>query len=236
MTPFQYTYPDGRIDTRPPIFHEPYAVTIPYLQMRSVEDIEFFGVPTTGIPEIDRSVANTPQRIMIPISAMAEYFKQGAEIGIVYRDDTKRIYNAISAHLSAWKEHLLQSMNVHNAPLEDLLLLDRLAHVVYDHAKYHFQPETINSIFSRMSNNSLSTAFKRVVEREEAIRSENGLGDKYRNPKPQVEEDPYPKRQSLSEYFGGRTTPSLNTPSATQEPAKQASFADLLSGRKGWGR
>jgi hypothetical protein len=42
-----------------------------------------------------------------------------------------------------------KSLNIGNAPLEDLKLMDRFANAVYEHAKYQFTDDTISSIIAR---------------------------------------------------------------------------------------
>lgn len=137
-------------DTAYYIFKELYLCRIPYIQMLTADEIKDFGVPHIGIAEFDYQQVNELREIMIPISAMVEYWDRGAQIRVVKLKDTERIYNRISDHLNAWKRHLDTSLNVQNAPFEDLRKLDEFANVVYEHAKYQFTSELVDSYVNKM--------------------------------------------------------------------------------------
>lgn len=220
--------PDDQRDTRYWIFFELYLCRIPYIQMLSVEELNTFGMPISGHRESDYGTANEMRQVMIPISRMAEYYDRGSQISLVKYEDAKRVYKRITDHLVAWKEHLANSLNIGEAPIEDLKLLDRLANAVYDHAKYQFTDDIIEGLVAKMSGT-----------RTHAL---NGmLGSLGRTPVPVVvSDDPgamFPKRRSMADFFTRNVNPnSLNNGQSHGSPAptanhslKTTSFADLLS-------
>ena len=220
--------PDDQRDTRYWIFFELYLCRIPYIQMKSVEELEQFGIPMSGHRESDYGTTNELRQIMIPISRMAEYYDRGCRISLVKYEDAKRVYQRITDHLVAWKEHLANSLNIGDAPIDDLKLLDRLANAVYDHAKYQFTDEIINGLITRMSGTRTASLTSML----------GGLG----RPTPVLGvaagDDPdamYPKRRSMADFFTRNVNPnSLNNPQAskpapgTNNQLKTSSFADLL--------
>jgi hypothetical protein len=175
------------------IWNELYQVTIPYIQMLSMEELQEYGMPYTGSQEHDRGTANEMRLIMIPISEMIIYYNKGVQVHIVNKEDTKKMYERISDHLNDWKHNLEKSLNIGSAPLEDLKLMDRFANAVYEHAKYQFTDDTIASFLA-----------KRIDTRHADLKS---MIDSLENPmtKEQKEEkdldERYPKRESLSDFF-----------------------------------
>lgn len=126
-----------------------FKVRIPWLQSRSIEDIKNTGVVLSGVPEIDRDINNQWQTTMLTISQMADYFKEGVAIRVVSSSDVKTIYNHISSHIHAWKSRLERGINIGDSPVDDLILLDRFANTIYDHAKYQFTPEIADSLIGK---------------------------------------------------------------------------------------
>jgi hypothetical protein len=175
------------------IWNELYQVTIPYIQMLSIEELQQYGMPTVGDPGYDYGTANEMRLIMIPISEMVIYYSKGVQVSVVSKDDVKKIYERISDHLNTWKQNLEKSLNIGDAPLEDLKLMDRFANAVYEHAKYQFTDDTIASFISR-----------RMDTRQASL---NDMVERLENPmtKQQQEEKDldgrYPKRESMTEYF-----------------------------------
>lgn len=223
--------PDDQRDTRYWIFFELYLCRIPFIQMLSVEEIEQFGMPTSGHRESDYGTTNEMRQIMIPISDMANYYDRGCEISLVHYNDAERVYRRITDHLVAWKEHLANSLNIGDAPIEDLKLLDRLANAVYAHAKFQFTDEIIEGLVNRMSGT-------RTASLTSMLSSLGRATPKYVHPQSEDEiEAMYPKRKSMADFFTRNVNPnSLNNgqQGGGQKPSpntqlKTTSFADLLS-------
>lgn len=128
-----------------PIWETPFLVSITYKDTCSPEYIRLFGMPTVGDPTIDASMHNSLDQRYITIDKMIEYFKRGIPVRVVKHEDTKNIYEIINNYLLAWKANLTHGINIGDAPVEDLILMDRFAHVVYQHAVQHFTPEFVNS-------------------------------------------------------------------------------------------
>lgn len=120
------------------IFDKLYRVTIPTRMMQTIEEQRAFGVRAIGDRTLDNALINERTTTWISIDRMIEYYKDGVTVGIIDPADCKRIYEAISPHLSHWIGHFQRGVNFSNAPVEDLILMDKFAATVYSHAKYHF--------------------------------------------------------------------------------------------------
>lgn len=183
-------------DKRPPawfIWNELYQVSIPYIQMLSMEELEEYGMPASGDPYYDYGTANELRMIMIPISQMVIYFSKGVQLYVVNKDDTKRIYERISDHLNAWKANLEHSLNIGDAPFEDLKLMDQFANVVYEHAKYQFTDDTISSFLARRVD-ARSTQLHDMIDRiENPVSQQQKEKDDH--------DKQFPKRESMADFF-----------------------------------
>lgn len=135
------------VDTTVDLWEIYYKVRLPYLQSRTLDDIREKGTIVSGIPAYDNDVHNQLFTTYLTISQMADYFKEFVPIRVCDTTDTKLIYEAITRHILAWKAQLEKGLNVGDAPIEDLILLDRFANTVYEHAKYQFTSDGANSSF-----------------------------------------------------------------------------------------
>lgn len=134
------------------IFDRLYRVSIPTRQMLTIEEQRMFGVRAIGDRALDSALLNERTITWISIDKMIDYFKDGVTVGIVDPSDCKKIYEAISPHLNHWIAHFRKGVNFSNAPVEDLILMDKFAATVYGHAKYHFTSEMMaSSIGQRLS-------------------------------------------------------------------------------------
>ncbi len=141
-----YIRPENR-DTRYALWFDRYECTIPYIQMRTIEDLEQNGMPTSGDRHHDHATQWEPIRTMQPIHRMAEMWASGANVRLRKKDDAPKIYQAINLHLQAWKHHIETSYHPNKPPYEDLLVLDGFANVIYEHAKFVYDTNYITKHF-----------------------------------------------------------------------------------------
>lgn len=139
----------GPIDTTVALWEYLYKVRIPYLQSRTIEDIREKGTVISGIASYDADIKNQMQTTYLSINQMVDYYKEGVPVRLCEKDDPKRIYEAVSEHIHAWKYQLQNGINIGDAPIEDLILMDKFASTVYEHAKHHFNDDTTNSILAQ---------------------------------------------------------------------------------------
>lgn len=189
------------VDTTVRLFDYFYKVRIPYLQSRSIDDIRTYGVVLSGVPEIDNDIQNQWITVMLTINSMVEYYKQDVPIKVCLQSDIKEIYDSISEHITAWQSRLQRGINIGGAPIDDLILMDKFASTIYEHAKYHFTPEVLNSVTANyMSSlhkvNAQNFFNKNVLEMLGSTSNEPGVT---RINAPVAEE--LPERDSLGEFF-----------------------------------
>lgn len=177
------------------LWNKKFRCKVSNIQTLSVEYIEHFGMPAVGDPIYDTQTANELVDRMLSINQMVEYHQKGVNIYVNRYEDTKEIYELISNHLNAWKQQLENGFNIRGAPVEDLLMLDKFANVVYKHAKYQFTTEMVDSIMARRMSSTLRGNRTNLLASETKTVTINADGEKV------ISETKYPERQSMDQAF-----------------------------------
>lgn len=177
-----------RKDTTEAIWDDLYLVSIPDIYSRPDEDIKRFGTRITGDKLFDSGATGDFKTVMINIDKMIEHFRNNLEIRIVNYSDTKNIYEAISDHLHAWMYQIKHGINIGDAPIEDLILMDQFAEHVFGHAVQFYDDENNCSDLMRFldpftKSNPLGSVFK----------VDNTTGKKY--------ESEAPKRDKMTDFL-----------------------------------
>lgn len=166
-------------DTTIGIWDYYYSVRVPFLQTTSVDYLRTMGMATTGNKAVDQEVMGQWITTMLPIATMIDYYKDGVQIRICKESDIVKIYDSITRHLEGWRHRLERGINIGEAPIEDLLAMDQFANAVYDHAKYQFTPELLESIMARNLSGVVKitpgTFFKSSVTAALPIASADGI-------------------------------------------------------------
>ena len=197
--------PTGPKDTTIALWDYYYQVRVPYQLGRTKEDIQRFGTVVHGNPKLDRNIMNDWTNTEMPIAHMLEYYRNGLPVYIRNEKDIEVIYRAISDHIHVWKERLRVGVNIGDAPIQDLIDLDRFANTIFEHAKYHFTDDEANSMLARHFGNIQRISHHNFFNRPKAeiMASENV----------QVAQDGtvtingndnLPQRDSLGEFFKQR--------------------------------
>ena len=140
---------DPVIEYGKPIWNKLFLVRIPNKSIPTTDEIKMFGLPSVMDPVYDHQMQNMLIDVMIPINKMIDYFQAGVTVRVVKHTDTKVIFDIIDKYLLAWKHKLDRGINIAIAPLDDLLVLDRFAGVIYPHARDHMKPtDSITSIIN----------------------------------------------------------------------------------------
>jgi len=143
--------PPEERDTRYPIWYKRYKCRVKYIESLGIDKLREQGMPTIFDSGYDQVVANELVTRMLTINEMVEYYKNNVVIYVVNYNDTKVIYDEIMAHLNAWKHYLDTNLMADaDAPIEDLILLDKFANIVYKHATYLFTDDYLNSDFIKL--------------------------------------------------------------------------------------
>lgn len=181
--------PENRRDTRYPLWFVRYEVTVPYIQSLEIEEIEEYGIRTSGDPHHDHATQWEPVLKLLPIHLIAELYDKGANVRLRKQEDAVKIYHAVQAHLLAWKNHIETSFNPPKIPEEDLLILDRFATAVYDKAAPFFTNQWVaqnfrlagktrhsrRAIMDSINKKDAEAAAQRDRDRENGVQSFDAL-------------------------------------------------------------
>jgi hypothetical protein len=204
MTP-RTLMPTGPQDTTIGLWDYYYQVRVPYQLGRSKEDIKRFGTVIHGNPNIDKHTMKDWVNTELPIAHMLEYYRAGLHVYVRNPKDIETIYKAISDHIHVWKERLRVGVNIGDAPIQDLIDLDRFAHTIFEHARYNFTDDEANSMLARHFGNiqriNQHNFFNRpkaeIVNGENVKVESDGTVTINGN-------DTLPQRDSLGEFFKQR--------------------------------
>jgi hypothetical protein len=204
--------PPEQRDTAWWIFKELFHCRVQRIQTISIEEMKEYGTPTSGDPNFDAQMRNERQDRMLTIVQMVEYWENGITVGVAAEKDTKRIYEYIAAHLSAWRYKLDVELNTRGAPLDELMKLDKFATVVYKHARYHFTQEYVDSLLARKLQSSRAnrnTIMKPFVDTK-VVNAEAEQSDAQK-----ALQEKYPDRLSMADAFkrGQQSNPNGTTSS-----------------------
>lgn len=168
-----YIKPENR-DTRYALWFERYECRVPFIQTLNIDELVEHGLPTSGDPHHDHAMQWEPRYLSLPIHRMAELWSNGANISLVKQADAPKIYQAISAHLHAWKDHIAQSYHPAKPPYDDLLVLDQFANIIYEHAKFAYDTNFIEKHFKLSSSTAIGRrAMLNMMSKVEDRRREN---------------------------------------------------------------
>ena len=124
-----------------PIWERLFAVSMAYADTMSTDYVRLFGMPTVGDASLDKAIQQDSVDLYLTINAMVEHFKAGTPVRLRVHADSKMIYDIISTYLVQWKHQLSEGINIGDAPIDDLVTLDRFAASVFPYAVQHFNEE-----------------------------------------------------------------------------------------------
>lgn len=192
-----------RKDTTVNLWEWYFKVRVPYLQSRSIEELRLTGTVLSGVKEIDNDIKNQWLTTMMPVAYMVELYQKNIPVKVVDSKDTKLIYDFISEHLHAWRHRLSQGINVGAAPINDLIAMDEFANLVYEHAKYQFTRDIVDSLFGQHLQSihqfNIHNFFNPKVL---ASLEDSNDGIRINSDTPDTSD--IPDRESLSEFFKDR--------------------------------
>ena len=146
------------------IFERKYEIRIKVIDNISVEEVSFYGMTTTGDTEYDKSLSEELITRWLSVNEMVEYFKRGRPFRVVNIKDTTEIYEVIHQYLLSWKVRLQNSVNIGNAPVDDLIALDSFATSIHGYACENM---TVQKTQSSLMNYFNSVGLGRSISQSE---------------------------------------------------------------------
>lgn len=159
------------------IFHYEWEASVPYTYVYTEQYMRQAG-QLISEPGYDQRVPNQMVGGRYTIAQLADLFEEGAQIQLQNPVDAKTIYDLISRHLEDWSTHLSNnaSFEYKNAPMDDLMLLSRLADELYGFAARFFntsQPRgTLARRLDQMRNRFSGIGRRRLVKADPNVQVE----------------------------------------------------------------
>ncbi len=143
ITTFLPVAPDPKLHSAAyKIFHYEWEASVPYTYVYTEDYMRQAGqlVSDAGY---DARLPNQMVDGRYTIAQLATLFEEGAQIKLQNPIDAKKFYDLIAEHLENWSSHLLgsNSFDYAKAPMDDLMLLSRLADELYGYAARFFRHE-----------------------------------------------------------------------------------------------
>lgn len=114
------------------LFHWSWPVIIPVIYLRTIDEMEYQGVYTTGHQDIDESLAGQSVATTRTLAQLAELLDQGCDIILEDKvNQATRMYPIIMEHLKDWGEYLNREGARFNNSIED----EVIGQVIEDIAK-----------------------------------------------------------------------------------------------------
>ena len=133
------------------IFHYIYICLMPAMYLHSDDELENYGVVTTGDRDHDRAMANELTTVQLTISRIAELTDEGVPITLTRPEDSATIYKILQEHLDDWDRNSRSNINLGIVPVDDLRKLELLKSKVADIAKYYIPVRpTMSSFFEKL--------------------------------------------------------------------------------------
>jgi len=185
-------------DTTEHIWDYLYKIQVPFLQSRSDGELEKYGTYLSGNEDVDTDIGLDMMTTMKSIAQMIVYYKEGVSIGLINVNDSKSIYDAIQRHLEAWSEQLEVGINIGDAPIDDLIIMDEFANNVFDVSKHLYEVGYSDNIIIK------KLGFNNRIGPHNFFKSKLGddsSGNIHING---TKDDKLPNRKSLSNFFKNR--------------------------------
>ena len=115
-----------------------FYVRVPEQMSRNPSDIKLLGTYKSGSEEIDRQMMNNWISVYIPAVKIADYFQNGIGVKLTRNTEIQKLYDLYNEFCHYWAEALTMYLNISKAPIDDLILYDRVAGEIFEIAKYEF--------------------------------------------------------------------------------------------------
>jgi hypothetical protein len=192
-------------DTVRLIFDDLYMIKVPSFATKTDLELRLFGTVYTGNPHVDQGHLDQIVVVMWSINRMVEAFKKGIPIRVINPEDTKKMFEAINKHLSAWKSYKELGININTIPYDDLIDLDSFADSLYNHVKFDYatikKEETSLDMYLKQLNFLNEQNIASIFEQPKKEAPKTWRDEDIKN---------LPERNKYADYFKGSLNNSVN--------------------------
>lgn len=118
------------------LFFKEYRCEIAQIALKTISELRERGVyHINGDDDATKAHYYNPVDTWLSANEMFEHWQRGFSPVVVNPSDCVEIFNTITLHLQQWVGYLNHGVQVSDAPVEELMALDRFADKVYVHAR-----------------------------------------------------------------------------------------------------
>ena len=122
------------------LYHWYFQCLVPANATYDVNDVEYFGIPTTGDRDWDLALATADTDRAFVAADMAVAVSSGSPLTLADPTDAVKLYLIIFEHLCDWRDHLRNSLMNREIPLQGLTEFNQLARLMLSIARrYGYQ-------------------------------------------------------------------------------------------------
>lgn len=127
------------------LFHWYFQCLVPANATYDVNDIEYFGIPTTGDRDWDLALSTANTDRAFTAADMAVAVSAGSPLSLSDPTDAVKLYLIIFEHLCDWRDHLRNTLMTRDIPLEGLNEFNQLARLMLSIARRYGYQDGINA-------------------------------------------------------------------------------------------
>ena len=116
------------------IFEGTWGISVKVRDLRTEKELALEPDSMYGVPQHVQEAANETIVTYVTINAMVELWKNRRNFTINRPGDVKPIYEIINNYINSYLQMSKDSVNNGKVPIDDLILLDELAHYLYPNA------------------------------------------------------------------------------------------------------
>jgi hypothetical protein len=133
---------------------ELYLVRVKQLDLYSEEHLRTRGVPSTGMKKLDDYIKEEWVSVYWSIWTMIEKFNDHITFVIADKKQSQTIFTQLFDYVVMWREHLENSINAGEIPMDLIATIDRMASVVFNHSSALEKPAVEEGSLISMLNSA----------------------------------------------------------------------------------
>lgn len=113
------------------LFDRIFIVTVDYIHLMDINEIQRYGTISTEDPEDDKKNAYERITVGMTIPQLVELYKNQIPFFLTNRTDDRTMYEIIYKHIREWREYAEQTISLNVVPFDDLMDLSEFASAIY---------------------------------------------------------------------------------------------------------
>lgn len=113
------------------LFDRIFIVTVDYINLMDINEIQRYGTVATDDPEDDKKNAYERVTVGMTIPQLVKLYKDQIPFYLTNRTDDRTMYEIIYKHIKEWRKYAEQTISLNMVPFDDLMDLSEFASAIY---------------------------------------------------------------------------------------------------------